>query len=379
MKAKTGTCARTKLPKSAAKKNRPPPLILPVAEWPEIDRQAWAEALLPAGRWQPKKHAHTITPTTIKNTRQSYGRALAVIAAHGQLDPNQHPAARITPAFIDLFVGELRAAGNADNTIKNRIFLIRTAMHMLAPGIDFDWLTRPGGISINAIFEDDICPLETIDPALVSNAAHQMILAAQHENKPADRLRLLRNGLLFGLLAGRAPRVGSIAKMKLGEQFTARRDGFWIAFAKTDMKNKRALSYSLPADLNEAMQWYLNEIRARAVSRDDHGCLWVCEDGSPFQYSGIGKMCRVESEKWLGIKMGPHRHRHNLATMMADEAPENPGAAATILGVSEGVVERHYERARERKAHEVNQAAIKKACDASTSAAERAFGVKFNW
>jgi hypothetical protein len=47
-------------------------------------------------------------------------------------------------------------------------------------------------------------------------------------------------------------------------------------------------------------------------------------------------LCRVESEKWLGIKIGPHRHRHNLATMMADEAPEAPGAAATVLGISEG-------------------------------------------
>ena len=373
-----GAFARTKIPNSS-QKVQSPPLILPIDEWPEIDRQTWAEALIPASRWQPRKHAQNLTPTTIKNTRQSYGRALAVMAAHGQLDPKLYPAASITPAFVDLFVGELRAAGNADNTIKNRIFLIRTAMHMLAPGDGFDWLTRPGGISINLIFEDDISPLETIDPALVSDAAHQMILAAQHADKPADRLRLLRNGLLFGLLAGRAPRVGSIAKMQVGKQFTSCGGGFWIAFAKTDMKNKQALSYSLPADLNEAMHWYLTDIRAQAVGSDDHGYLWVCEDGSPFQYSGIGKMCRVESEKWLGIKMGPHRHRHNLAAMMADEAPENPGAAATILGISEGVVERHYERARERKAHEVNQAAIKKARDASTSAAERAFGIKFSW
>ena len=154
--------------------------------------------------------------------------------------------------------------------------------------------------------------------------------------KPADRLRLLRNGLLFGLLAGRAPRVGSIAKMKIGQQFTTRGNGFWIAFTKADMKNKRTLSYSLLAELNDAMGWYQTELRARAVNFNDHGFLWVCEDGSPFQYCGIGKMCRVESEKWLGIKMGPHRHRHNLATMMADEAPENPGAAAAVLGISEG-------------------------------------------
>ena len=145
------------------------------------------------------------------------------------------------------------------------------------------------------------------------------------------------------------------------------------------MKNKRALSYSLPAELNDAMGWYLTELRARAVSVDDHGFLWVCEDGSPFQYSGIGKMCRVESEKWLGIKMGPHRHRHNLATMMADEAPENPGAAATVLGISEGVVDRHYAQARERKAHELNQQALQEARTSSRSAAERAFGVTFKW
>ncbi len=145
------------------------------------------------------------------------------------------------------------------------------------------------------------------------------------------------------------------------------------------MKNKRALSYSLPAELNDAMGWYLTELRARTVNFDDHGFLWVCEDGTPFQYSGIGKMCRVESEKWLGNKMGPHRHRHNLATMMADEAPENPGAAATVLGISAGVVDRHYAQARERKAHEVNQQALQEARTSSRSAAERAFRVTFKW
>ena len=370
--------ARARKPKSP-RKDRPPPLVLPLEAWPEIDRLIWEEALVPAGRWQPPKHAQKLTETTLENTRKSYGRALAVMAAHQQLDPSQHPAARITPAFVDLFISYLRQAGNSNNTIKNRIFLIRTAMHMLAAGADFDWLTRPGDISINAIFEDDISPLATMDPALVADAAHRMILAAHHAKKPADRLRLLRNGLLFGLLAGRAPRVGSIAKMKIGQQLTRRGDGFWIAFARADMKNKRALSYSLPAALNEAMRWYLTEIRARLVTSDDHGFLWVNENGSPFQYSGIGKMCRVESEKWLDIQMGPHRHRHNLATMMADEAPENPGAAAAVLGIREGVVDGHYAQARERKAHELNQRALKKARDSSRSVAERAFGVTFKW
>ena len=65
--------------------------------------------------------------------------------------------------------------------------------------------------------------------------------------------------------------------------------------------------------------------------------------------------------------------------MMADEAPENPGAAATVLGVGNGVVDGHYAQARERKAHELNQCALKKARDSSRSVAERAFGVTFKW
>jgi hypothetical protein len=84
--------------------------------------------------------------------------------------------------------------------------------------------------------------------------------------------------------------------------------------------------------------WCLTEIRARAVNVDDHGFLWVCEDGTPFQYSGIGKMCRVEAEKWLDIKMAPHRHRHNLATMMADEAPENPALPRLYWGSASGAI-----------------------------------------
>ena len=101
----------------------------------------------------------------------------------------------------------------------------------------------------------------------------------------------------------------------------------------------------MPDHLLPAFRHYLDAIRPRMVRCEDDLWFWRNPDGTRFQYAGIMQMFRRLTEKELGEASGTHVSRHGMATALADIAPDRPGLAAAVLGVGEGVVDRHYRRA----------------------------------
>ena len=53
------------------------------------------------------------------------------------------------------------------------------------------------------------------------------------------------------------------------------------------------------------------------------------------------------SKARFGVTFGPHRFRHAIATTAPLRAPEHPGLAAPLLGISKEVVETHYNRSQQ--------------------------------
>jgi hypothetical protein len=72
-------------------------------------------------------------------------------------------------------------------------------------------------------------------------------------------------------------------------------------------------------------------------------------------------MIRRASKDKFGQAFGPHRFRHSLATTQARIAPYNPGLAASLLGISEGVLAEHYNKARNILTFERFQAGVQAA------------------
>ncbi|HQU10827.1 MAG TPA: hypothetical protein PLV07_04530, partial [Acidiphilium sp.] len=73
--------------------------------------------------------------------------------------------------------------------------------------------------------------------------------------------------------------------------------------------------------------------------------FWRNVDGSPFEYAGIMQMFRRLTARELGQAFAPHAARSGMSTALAAIAPDQPGLAASVLGSSEQVVERHYLKA----------------------------------
>ena len=127
-------------------------LCLLVSAWPEGDRACWMAALAPgsARRFSIGPRAPDMPAGTRRKVQGGYSRWLGFLATSGLLDTGAAPPARVTEEAVAAWLDDMRGRGNADHTIVGRLDELRRAMAVLAPGQDFGWLTRPGGVPIRA-------------------------------------------------------------------------------------------------------------------------------------------------------------------------------------------------------------------------------------
>jgi hypothetical protein len=368
---------------SSSAPNRPTRMVLPVEDWPAKDRALWLAGIAPqTGLRRRRLHAETLRPKSIEHARKGYGRFLSVLAAHGQLDPDADPTDRVTFETIALLFDTLADAGNIPNTIKARLFHLRMALRIMVPGQDFDWLTRPDDCAL-----DTLLPFEPKDDKFTPGAIAlfrwglRLMQAPELGAWPGlahDRLeicRTFRNGLIIALLACRAPRLGSLAGMRLEKNLYLHNGGYWMCLQSGLVKNKQKLEYSLPPELTLYIDRYLAEIRPHLLDPAKTDAVWGNGDGGEFTYRAIGTMIFRQSGREFGQSFGPHRFRDALATTLAEADHQNPGLAAVVLGISERVVTVHYRQARQGNAARKLQMNLVEERERTRAMARRSFGV----
>jgi hypothetical protein len=76
---------------------------LPVAEWPQADRQAWAAAQAAGDVFDEGGGASHWAPRTRLTNVQHYGRWLGYLIWLGQLDQSVSPADRVTREVVHAY------------------------------------------------------------------------------------------------------------------------------------------------------------------------------------------------------------------------------------------------------------------------------------
>ncbi|MCF3948555.1 site-specific integrase [Acidiphilium iwatense] len=339
-----------------------PGLVLKLAEWPDEHRALWETGTAPKGsRLAKPKHADALRPMSIRNAARGYGAFLAVLNQSGVDMVSRRPAELVTPPNVAVFVEMLTTRGNLPNSIKVRLFDLRVALRIMEPAVELDWLTRPGGVSINDIYPQQFVEKHIPDPREMTKLGMTLIergrsilqegggngpLTARYEAARRD----VRNGLIFGLLAVFPIRIGNLAIMQIGQHVIDQGDQIWLKFAHHEVKNGRSLECVLPEHLHRLFRYYLDVVHPEMADTPDAGWFWLNADGTRFRLRGIEGMFRRQTAREFGTTIGPHSTRRGLPTALADAAPSRPGLAAAILGVSEEVVSRHYRRADQRHA-----------------------------
>ncbi|WBO60411.1 hypothetical protein GT370_06365 [Acidocella sp. MX-AZ03] len=133
---------------------RQPRQVIDLEDWPPADRALWLAGIAPqTGLQRGKRLAQTLRPKSIERAANGYGWFLAMV---GKEIDAPGPAERVTPESVAAYFEALRQRENKNRTIKTRLFHLRTALRIMVPKADFDWITRPGDIPLDTLLPDEI-------------------------------------------------------------------------------------------------------------------------------------------------------------------------------------------------------------------------------
>ncbi|MEI6159549.1 MAG: hypothetical protein WCP77_06935 [Roseococcus sp.] len=351
---------------------------LPIAEWPERDRELWEAARCPLQRRfgsQPRQVTH---PKSIwHKLAGGWGRYLSFLAQQEWLDPGEAPWERVTPERLNAFFRELLDLDNADYTVIGRFAELQTSLKIFQPRGDHRWVTHPHGIPLSDQLEMRKRPITLHAPLDLFLWGLELMERAMTLPGPRRRQVQMRDGLLVALLAFRGLRLRSVLALTLGKNIL--RDpqtGLWrLELIPKDVKNSRYIFMRLPEILGPWLDRYMDVERRELLDSNTSDAAWINWAGKPLQEKGLDKRIRWLSAKRFGETeaFGTHRFRHCIASALPLILPEHPGLAAAILHISHGVADQHYDRSSAVLAFRAYHASVAKELIETRHMAEEAF------
>lgn len=329
----------------------------PLTAWPGTDREAWEAAREPRrGLFGDGGSAAALRPDTVRLYEMRYGIWLRFLAEAGELHDGEAPAERMTPERLDLLVAAMEEAEQAPGTIRVAIVSLHAmlAKHMV-PGAELDFMLRPGGCTLGQVFSSSPKPFPLVDTDQVMQGARKLRAAGQERVNRPKGLVMLRDAAIMAVFALRAPRVRTMAGLRLGTHVQPRRNGvFAFQLSEDIMKCTNTVAWDLAGEGAAMVEDYLvgarSSLLGRASTAPATDRLWIGLDGEPLDRIGVAAVFFRRTRDWFGIGSGPHAARKWLRDSAAARSPEAVFDAATVMGHSVGVSLRHYSAARDRAA-----------------------------
>jgi hypothetical protein len=249
-------------------------VCLQPADWPESDRLAWERATAPRrGPFRARGGGRTRSPASVRKVASGYGIWMGFLSSRNDLHQGESPAERPTAERLDAWFAYLRDRGNSDFTIVGRFAELRIALQWPAPGRDFGWIERPRGLSLRTLLPMRRRSVPVPDSAELLGWAEDLFRRGLAHHKPRCRQALVREAVLIGLLATRAPRLRALASLRLGVHL--RRDGDeWVLDQDPSItKTGRSLVLPLPAEVAVMLERYLVVERRELLGDAEHDAL----------------------------------------------------------------------------------------------------------
>jgi integrase len=351
----------TRLNSSSAKSASQYPRSLPVNEWLEADRRAWEDACRPGSRLKPGGAANYLAQVSRDDFARRYGAFVGFLQRHGRLERDVAAAAQVTLPNVEAYIADLTARVRSV-TVYNGIYKLRRAAQLLAPTVDFSWLTE---------IEKDLAlvmePRSKFDRLVFTERLVEagLILVAEAQefaNNDLARARGVRNGLMVALLALCPIRLKNFAALEIGQTFKEIYGRWWIALPRMSTKSRRADERPVPAFLNQCIDAYLKESRPVLLgSRPATNALWISSTtGRAMTTKNMGTLISRITLATLGVDVSPHLFRTAAASTAATYGGNTPHLASAVLHHTDPrVTEKHYNRASSLSASKVYAEIIK--------------------
>ena len=318
-------------------------------EWPLPDQQCWDHACRPPGFLERGGTASGWAEATCRQVVKGYGKWLGYLAMHGCLDRALAPAERVTPKRLEAYVRWMEDEGLASTTIASRITDLREAVRSMDPNADGTVLrglvrrlrarespTRNKHMRILPPDQILDAVLSYLDDLQSEECDNELIRASWH-----------RTGLALAILACRPVRLKNLTALSLGTNLV-RSSGVWHChFDAADTKERRSLSFPLPAVLDAYLEIHLTEYRPRLLQGNMSSRLWISTRGRPASAQALYVGICLLTTKLFGRPINPHLLRDCVASAIATRDPEHILIAARILG--HGSIQRtsrHYDQSR---------------------------------
>jgi integrase/recombinase XerD len=353
-----GLYGRGKAPKRAC---------LKLALWPQADADRWRSACAASDLLtlddSGARSAHSAASN--RKAESGYGRWLTFVSMREPDVLSCSPEARITPARVRAYVGELQALGNASGTILARLQELGEVAKVMGPALNWGFINRiaakirarhrPLRDKGNLRLSEELLDLGL---RLIDEAAHKSLTQRQTAT-------LHRDGLLIAFLSLVPLRRKNLAHLTLGVNLIAI-DGSWLLVLEEAETKTHQLHEALwPDDLVAPLRLYLESHRPHLASLEGRwtkpvgDLLWVSCDGSPMTEMAIYDRIRVHTKEAFGAALNPHLFRDAAATTLAIADPEHVRVAAPLLGHRTfATTEKYYQQATAMQAHRAYVAAV---------------------
>jgi site-specific recombinase XerD len=276
------------------------------ADWPPIDQQLWELGCQPGDLLDQPNHAARLRPASLHSVVVGYRRWLVFLRAQDLLDPTVPPAGRVTHANVQAYFRCLRAS-QSNASIIARLSELRSAMLIMHPKADFRWITSPRGQCLASLLPVSPRPIQNIDSKVLYDWGLTMLLDALAATDPQRCRIMYRNGLLIALFAARAPRVKSMASLRLGKTIIRSGTDYRLLFEHEDIKTGRRLEYDSPPGVSAAIDHYIAVVRTELSTEQSGDWFWLNQYGEPLGPDQISDMIRRKSKQNFPEGFGPHR------------------------------------------------------------------------
>lgn len=334
----------------------PVKLALPIPrlpDWPACDRDAWHEAIRPAGWFDEGGPLARYSPTILRSFESAYGRWLGFLATRSMLDTSRSGLDLLDASLASGFYDRLSAV-LAPLTVFGYLLRLLTVARALRPESHFPSLEK-------AVAYLDRTAQPSIDkrPRLVPirdlyALGFDLMEQAPAHDTPIKEAAFYRDGLMIALLTARPIRLGNLQSIEIDRHLREERDVFWLVFPAGEVKNRRPLEFPVPEALTEPIRRYLADYRpillARRKRQDADNAttaLWITETGSAMVRSWIRERINARTRERFGHSINPHLFRDCAATSIAIEDSAHVGIILPVLGHARAdTAERHYNQAR---------------------------------
>jgi integrase len=335
--------------------------MLPMANWPAVDREQWAAAFQAGDRFEESGCGAHLAIATRKARKESYGRFLGFLSVNHPDLLSASPEARIDQSIVAEYVSWRSCS---DIAIAIDLCNLRGALRLICPNTDWSWLLAIARrIEVTAQRKRPKYHLVTSDRlyALGIELMDRAVADADTATRTWTSHALqYRDGLLIAFLALVPLRSRTLAALRI-DRHLAKVGDFWeLDIPAADTKTGCALDYQLSPEFSTRIDLYLDRFRGSMPGASKHVGLWPSRQNRPMCSDAIyGALCR-RTKQALGFGINLHRFRHAAASFWSSHDPVNVRGVKDLLGqASFKTTESHYIMAQSRLAGRVLARAIR--------------------